>query len=91
MPGIGIDTKEIARHADSRVRIRKELGLKEEDFFLLSVGELSGRKNHETIIKAIHQLDRSDIKYFIAGKGMGKDNEEVELTQEDNLIVLGEE
>ena len=96
VPGIGIDTKEIARHADSRMRIREELGLKEEDFFLLSVGELSGRKNHETIIKAIHQLDRSDIKYFIAGKGMGKDNEEDELKRlivdydlQDRVKLLG--
>lgn len=36
---------------------------------LLSVGELSERKNHEVVIKALGQMKRDDIKYFIAGQG----------------------
>ena len=90
VPGIGIDTKEILEHRINREKMRSELGLGKKDFMLLSVGELSGRKNHEVIIKAIEQLDRSDIKYFIAGKGMGKDNEEKHLISMIEELGLGD-
>lgn len=36
---------------------------------MLSVGELSERKNHEVVVKALGQMKHEDIKYFIAGQG----------------------
>jgi len=36
---------------------------------LFSVGELNKNKNHEIVIRAIAELNRSDIHYIIAGKG----------------------
>lgn len=96
VPGIGIDTEEIQKHRCNRDSMRESLGLAPDDFMLLSVGELSGRKNHEVIIKAVEKLGRSDIKYFVAGKGMGKDNEEEHLKElidkyqlKDRVKLLG--
>ncbi len=96
VPGIGIDTEEFLKHRENRQKTREALGLGDDDFMLLSVGELSGRKNHEVIVKAVKQLNRSDIKYFIAGKGKGKDNEEEHLKKliekyelEDKVTLLG--
>jgi Glycosyltransferase len=90
VPGIGIDTKDIQEHRKNRDSVREALGVGPDDFMLLSVGELSGRKNHEVIIKAINKLGRSDIKYFVAGKGMGKDNEEEHLRKLIEEFGLGD-
>lgn len=96
VPGIGIDTEEFKKHRSNRQKMRESLGLSDKDFMLLSVGELSGRKNHEVIVKAVNELGRPDVKYFIAGKGKGKDNEEEHLKKlieklglEDRVSLLG--
>lgn len=47
--------------------------LKEDDFSLLSVGELIPRKNHEIIINAVAELKNPKIHLFIAGEGKLKD------------------
>ena len=36
---------------------------------LMSVGELSARKNHKVVIRALARLDRQDIHYVIVGIG----------------------
>ncbi len=48
---------------------RQELGVKNDDFMVLSVGELSKRKNHVTVLKAIAKLKDPHIKYYVAGIG----------------------
>jgi len=48
---------------------RDELGLKADDFVIISVGELNSNKNHEIIIKAISKLKNTHIKYVICGQG----------------------
>ena len=40
-----------------------------ETFVLLSVGELSKRKNHEIIIKALNNLKDLNIVYLVCGHG----------------------
>ena len=40
---------------------------------ILSVGELNTNKNHEVIIRAISNIKRDDIHYFIAGEGKLKE------------------
>lgn len=66
IPGVGVDTKKFAPRKSGRVRIRTELGLKDKDIMLLSVGELNENKNHESVIRAIKGMD---VTYVIAGKG----------------------
>lgn len=69
VPGIGIDTARFKTVIVDSLQKRKELGIEESDIMLLSVGELSERKNHEVVIRALKEIDDSHIKYFIVGKG----------------------
>lgn len=69
VPGVGVDMEKFKPDEAGREKKRAELGLKETDTMLLSVGELSKRKNHEAVIRALHGLDDPDAKYFICGMG----------------------
>ncbi len=68
LPGIGIDTSKFIFNPDPGY-LRNELGIGQSDLILLSVGELISRKNHETVIEAIAQLNDTHIHYVIAGDG----------------------
>lgn len=69
VPGVGVDVKRFGGFADTREETRRELGLGEKDFFLLSVGEMTPNKNHEMVIRAMKQLEDTSVQYFIAGRG----------------------
>lgn len=71
--GIGINTDRL-KLEDQRWNIRKELGLKDADFIVLSVGELNKNKNQQTIIKAIAKVNDPKIHYLMCGKGNQYDN-----------------
>ena len=69
VPGVGIDVEKIQSIQVDRQAKRKELGIAEDDFFLLSVGELNKNKNHEVVIRALAELKNPKIKYAICGQG----------------------
>ncbi len=69
IPGVGIDMAGFCAGASDTGKTRAGLGVRDEDMMLLSVGELSKRKNHETVIRALHELNNPRAKYFICGKG----------------------
>lgn len=69
IPGVGIDVEKIQNIKVDREQKRKELGLSMNDTILLSVGELSSRKNHITPIRALTEIKNKNIKYLIAGAG----------------------
>ncbi len=69
VPGVGIDVSKFANAVVDRDLKRDEIGVPRDAFLLLSVGELSERKNHETAIKAMATLENSSVHYIIAGKG----------------------
>ena len=64
IPGVGLDTEKIKNIVVDKKEKREELGLTEENIVLLSVGELSKRKNHIIPIKALAQIKIIKI-YFI--------------------------
>lgn len=66
VPGVGIDVKKISTLTVGKNEKRRELGIPEDSVLLLSVGELNCNKNHETVIRAIADMD---VYYIIAGKG----------------------
>lgn len=66
--GIGVNTDRLQKKENQR-DIRKELGLKDDDFLLLSIGELSKRKNQQVIIRALGTIKNNRIHYLICGKG----------------------
>ncbi|GLG91698.1 glycosyltransferase family 4 protein [Sellimonas catena] len=66
--GIGINTARLTP-SERQNDIRKELGLKDNDFIVLSVGELNENKNQKVIIKALAKLNVPEIHYVLCGKG----------------------
>lgn len=68
VPGIGVEIEKMEQ-AQPHPTIRQELGLKEGDTLLFSVGEVGKRKNHKTVLQAMYALGRTDVHYMIAGIG----------------------
>lgn len=69
VPGVGIDLSRFSLTGFDRNKYRIELGLKDSDILIVSVGEVNANKNHCLVIKAIAEMNRSDIHYFVAGRG----------------------
>lgn len=68
LPGVGVDLGRSQRGGAVSVREeRAELGVPEGAVWLLAVGELSRRKDHETAIRAVAQLE--NVYLTIAGEG----------------------
>ncbi len=83
VPGVGVDTKKFAPNKVGREKIRKELGLKDEQTMILSVGELNDNKNHISVIRAIKN---TDYVYVIVGKGDKK--RDLEKAAKENNVDL---
>lgn len=67
VPGIGIDLDKFRPLQLEQKEIRKKLGIPEDAIWMLSVGELSKRKNHEILIKAMGKF--KNLYCTIAGQG----------------------
>lgn len=92
VPGVGIDTDKFSSGLIDIDLKRNELGVEKNQYMFLSVGELSERKNHEVVIKALSQIDSLDYKYFIVGKGDLKkylENLVKSLGLENRVYLLG--
>ena len=71
-PVMGVMTRmaaKKARKSGTKVEKRKELGVPENAFFVVSVGELKDHKNHEVMIRALEKAHDPKIVYGICGKG----------------------
>lgn len=73
VPGVGIDLSKFKNVKVDRNAKRREIGVPEDCFLLLSVGELNENKNHQIIIKALAKLNNPNVHYAIAGVGDKKD------------------
>ena len=69
VPGIGVDTQKFKLGLVDVEKKRVEIGIQENEIMLFSVGELSERKNHEVVIRALYNMKVRNVKYYIAGKG----------------------
>lgn len=70
IPGVGLDTERFTPDPARRQQYRKALDVEEEEYLFLSVGELNGNKNHETVIRAFAKLDCGRAKLIICGEGI---------------------
>ena len=89
--GIGVNTGRL-HNRNEQSDIRAELGLDEDDFLVLSVGELNENKNQQVIIRALAQLQDPKIHYLLCGKGDQREKLEdlaKELSVADNVHFLG--
>ena len=59
--GIGIDVEKYSWDEKLREAKRREFGASDDVFLLLSVGELTKRKNHQVVIRALKQLEGMGI------------------------------
>lgn len=69
VPGVGVDLSRFENVQVDRAAKRKEIGIPEDAILLISVGELSDRKNHKVILQALSQIKRQDLYYIVVGKG----------------------
>lgn len=96
IPGVGVNTEKFSICKVDIEAKRKELGVQSSDFILLSVGELSERKNQKLVIEAIHKMKSSNnignIVYLVVGIGE-KEDEIKKLIKEydlqNNVKLLG--
>jgi len=73
VPGVGIDLSKFKNIKVDRNAKRREIGVPEDCFLLLSVGELNENKNHQIVIKALAKLNSPNVHYAIAGVGEKKE------------------
>ena len=71
LPGVGVDLSkfDFELSVEEKAAKRTEMGVPEDAFVIMSVGELNRNKNHEVVIRALQKLGDDNIHYCIAGKG----------------------
>ena len=74
VPGIGVDVKKISSVQVDRATKRAELGIPEDAFAFLTVGELIPRKGHELLIRAFSKSNISGAQLLICGSGREKEH-----------------
>ncbi len=67
--GVGIDTSVFTPSTDKNPALRKKLGISQDAFVLLSVGELNQNKNHRIVLEALHQVNNPSLCYVLCGEG----------------------
>ena len=87
--GIGCNIKS---NTTDKINMRKELGIREDEFVVITVAEMIPRKNYITAIKAFARANISNSKYLIVGNGR-QEHELKKLTRllriEDKVKFLG--
>ena len=92
VPGVGVDIDKFRNVVVDKSAKRKELGIPEDAFLLLSVGELNENKNHQLVIRALAEINDSGVHYAVAGVGPLKEyllNLAKELGVADRVHLLG--
>lgn len=92
VPGIGIHVDEIKNIVVNKEDKRKEFGFADSDFVFLSVGQISVRKNHEVVIRALAKITVPKVKYLIVGFGEEEKRLKAltrELGIEESVIFAG--
>ena len=92
--GVGVDTNKYILDEFDRTAYREKLGVSENQTVLLSVGEISYRKNYQVVIKALSKLREHNLIYLICGKGLTGDGITKELKElakelKVNVVFLG--
>lgn len=92
IPGVGVDVEKFAVCYVDKEKKCKELGIPDDKFIMLSVGELQERKNYKVVIDALGKLQNHNVYYLIAGQGALKEEYEQAVKSYDlqeNIKLLG--
>jgi glycosyltransferase involved in cell wall biosynthesis len=93
--GVGVDFKKYHDVEVDRLALRNQMGIKDDQIMILSVGELSPRKNHQVIIRALSKMkNKNKYVFVLCGKGVGAISTErllLKTAKETgvNLVMLG--
>lgn len=79
IPGVGVNTERFINTTIDREEYREKIGVKKEDFLVLAVGELSNRKNHQIIIRALAECNIPNAVFMICGNAMTSENTKEKL------------
>ncbi|MCM1538738.1 MAG: glycosyltransferase family 4 protein [bacterium] len=71
--GVGVDTERFRPMRTINLKKRKELGIPEDAFHIVSVAELNDNKNQQTIIRAMADLPQRNVYYSICGTGQNEE------------------
>ncbi len=89
--GVGVDIEKFKNTKINIQKYKQKIGIPNNKIVILSVGELSDRKNHQAIIRAISLIEnKEDYIYVICGNGIdgGTGLKLQELAKELNVNVL---
>lgn len=92
VPGVGVDTERFGGTRGKREELLREISADENSILLLSVGELSDRKNHSVTVKALSAIKDERLHLLIAGRGEKEEelrNLAKTLGVENRLHLLG--
>lgn len=71
----GIDSKKFSFNRDVRNEVRKELGVKDTDFVVGTVGRMTYQKNHEFLVNVFAEIhDKTPSKLVLVGDGELRDD-----------------
>lgn len=81
IPSVGLDCSRFEKVTVDKEAYRTKLGIAEDDIMVLAVGELSDRKNHQIIIKALGKIDdKNKYIFVICGRSVVNSGMESRLT-----------
>lgn len=92
--GVGIDLNHYNPKLYNKNEVRKELGLRDDDFVIVMIAEVNKNKNHIQMIKAIEILKKKgiEVKVICAGTGPLLENIKDEIKKRnlnENIFMLG--
>lgn len=66
---LGVDHRKFSFRKDARKRVRRDLGIADDQYLLVTAGRLDRAKRVEHFIKSVELLDRDDTTLVIIGQG----------------------
>ena len=89
IPSVGLDSNRFSNLRINRDEYRASFGVEPKDHMVLSVGELSSRKNQKIIIEALGMLDRKEQDVLvICGRAVVNSTIEEELKETASKLGL---
>jgi len=92
--GIGIDENKMKTESFDAKEFRKEIGINENDFAILTISEMNKNKNYLTMLDTIKMLKEKNVnvKFVSCGRGVWEEkikNYAKQLGIEQNCVFLG--
>lgn len=92
----GFELDKFSFNINDRLKVRKELGLSLEEKIIITVGRWDAQKDYETLIKALNELNKNNIRFKMIMVGTNLDNSNNKLMDlinlynlKENIILLG--